>query len=121
MTPLVVKLKRDDQKTFMAGLASLDYIGATLFIGGLTSFLIGISWGGVAYPWGSWHTLVPTILGAFFTILSLIYEVTLAKLPFIDLNIYKNYSAIASLAAAFLQGFLVYQMTHLSSALLILL
>jgi hypothetical protein len=107
MVPLVVKLKRNDQKSFKAGLASLDYVGAILFIGGLTSFLIGISWGGQAYSWSSYHTLVPIILGTFFTALALVYEVKFAKLPFIDLSIYKNYSAIASLAAAFLQGYLV--------------
>jgi MFS family permease len=33
--------------------AELDYVGAALLIGALTSFVLAINWGGVTYPWGS--------------------------------------------------------------------
>lgn len=107
MVPLVVKLKHQDRVTFKAGILLIDYIGALLFTGGLVAFLLGLSWGGIQFSWTSYQTLVPMILGAVVTIVSLIWVARFAKLPFIKLSIYKNYSAIAALGAAFLQGYTV--------------
>lgn len=33
--------------------AELDYVGAALLMGALTSFVLAINWGGVTYPWDS--------------------------------------------------------------------
>ena len=107
MTPLVVKLKQQDRVTFRASLASLDYIGIITFTGGLTTFLVGLSWGGLEFAWNSYQTLVPLLLGLVVLGFSLVWEARLAKKPFIKLYIYTNYSAISGLLAAFLQGYLV--------------
>ncbi|OQV04625.1 hypothetical protein CLAIMM_09480 [Cladophialophora immunda] len=42
----------------------LDFVGLILFGGGLTSFLLGVSWGNNPYPWRSVTVLVPLLLGA---------------------------------------------------------
>ena len=42
----------------------LDIGGAALFLGGLVVLLIGISWGGVIYPWKSGH-VIGMIVGGF--------------------------------------------------------
>ncbi|TKA76207.1 hypothetical protein B0A55_06592 [Friedmanniomyces simplex] len=42
-------------------LKSFDWIGSILFTAGLTTFLIGLNWGGSVYPWSDAH-----VLGAFF-------------------------------------------------------
>ncbi|KAK5527314.1 hypothetical protein LTR07_001086 [Exophiala xenobiotica] len=41
----------------------LDFVGLILFGGGLTSFLLGVSWGNNPYPWRSVTVLVPLLLG----------------------------------------------------------
>ncbi|KIW14512.1 hypothetical protein PV08_07296 [Exophiala spinifera] len=41
----------------------LDFAGLLLFGGGLTIFLLGISWGNNPYAWTSVHVLVPLFLG----------------------------------------------------------
>lgn len=41
----------------------MDWIGAILFVSATTSLLLGISWGGVQYPWASAGALTPIILG----------------------------------------------------------
>jgi MFS family permease len=48
-------------------LRMLDLGGAVLFVGGLVLFLIGISWGGVIYPWKSGH-VIGMILGGVATL-----------------------------------------------------
>lgn len=45
-------------------LKMLDLGGAALFLGGLVIFLIGISWGGVVYPWKSARVIGMVIGGA---------------------------------------------------------
>ncbi|KAF2823433.1 putative MFS drug efflux transporter [Ophiobolus disseminans] len=42
--------------------AELDYLGAALLMGALTSFVLAINWGGVTYPWDSGR-----IIGVFVT------------------------------------------------------
>jgi MFS family permease len=34
-----------------------DWFGSAFFIAAMVSFLIPLTWGGVMYPWPSWHTL----------------------------------------------------------------
>lgn len=108
MAPLVVRIDRRVEKLPPAtALARIDWIGATLFITGLTSFLVGLSFGGTNYPWGSYQTLLPLILGAITTLISLVWEARWATHPFIELSIYKSYSCIALMLTTFLQGFMV--------------
>jgi hypothetical protein len=40
----------------------LDFVGLILFGGGLTSFLLKVSWGNNLYPWCSVNVLVPQLL-----------------------------------------------------------
>ena len=44
-------------------LRELDYLGMLLFVAGLVLFLIGLSWGGVIYPWKSAQTLSTLLVG----------------------------------------------------------
>lgn len=52
-------------RTVKQDLKDLDWIGIFLYSTGLTSFILGLSWGGGLYPWASYHVLVPLILGFF--------------------------------------------------------
>lgn len=41
----------------------LDWIGMILMIIGITIFVIPLSWAGSLFPWASWQTLLPMLLG----------------------------------------------------------
>ncbi|KIX00886.1 uncharacterized protein Z518_09951 [Rhinocladiella mackenziei CBS 650.93] len=43
--------------------AELDYVGVILYAGGLTSFLVGVTFGNSPYPWTSVHVLAPLLVG----------------------------------------------------------
>ena len=47
----------------MQELRQLDYGGIVLFSGGLILFLLGVSWGGTLYPWGSAHVVATLVIG----------------------------------------------------------
>lgn len=44
-------------------LKRVDVVGNVILMGGTTSMLIAIAYAGTRYSWGSWHTLVPLLLG----------------------------------------------------------
>ncbi|KAK5047700.1 hypothetical protein LTR84_006365 [Exophiala bonariae] len=50
-------------KTRFGQFKELDFVGLLLFGGGLTSFLLGISFGGNPYPWRSAIVVAPTVIG----------------------------------------------------------
>ncbi len=49
--------------SWMGALLRIDYLGNVIFVGSITSILIGLVQGGVLYPWGSWKTIVPLVIG----------------------------------------------------------
>lgn len=52
-----------------------DFVGLVLFSGGLLIFLIGLQWGGVAYPWKSGHVIGTLVAGALALIVFVFWEI----------------------------------------------
>lgn len=106
MIPLFVKINTTVKTSFKQKIQRVDWLGSFLFIGGTTSFLIGISWGGIQYKWTSVNTVVPIFVGLFAVILSCVWEARV-KEPVLRGSLFYNVSAIAAYYCAFAQGFLV--------------
>lgn len=85
----------------------VDYVGSVIFVASNTSFLVPLTWGGVSYPWDSWHTLVPLLVGVAGIGLFIVWEERFAKEPLIPLRITKNRSAAVNYLGAFLQGLIL--------------
>ena len=49
--------------TWKLSLARIDYLGNAIFITSVTSILFGLIQGGIVYPWTSWRTILPIVLG----------------------------------------------------------
>jgi hypothetical protein len=106
MIPLFVKINTTVKASLKQKILRVDWLGSFLFIGGTTSFLIGVSWGGIQYKWTSVNTIVPILGGLFGVILSCVWE-TRVKEPVLRGSLFYNVSAIAAYYCAFAQGFLV--------------
>lgn len=91
----------------MSKLGRVDWIGGFFFIGGLTSFLIGISWAGVQYAWNSAATIAPIVVGVASIIIAIAWEVYGAQEPFLRPSLFHSVSAIATYSCALFQGFIV--------------
>jgi len=59
--------RRDYAKQF-------DYIGLVLFAAGLLVFLLGLSWGGSAYPWQSAYVIGPMVAGFVALVVFVLWE-----------------------------------------------
>jgi MFS family permease len=62
------------RQTILAGLSTIDYGGTALFIFGAGLLILGVTWGGVHYPWTSAHVLAPLVIGAVLFISFFVYE-----------------------------------------------
>ncbi|KAK6829254.1 hypothetical protein RU639_003223 [Aspergillus parasiticus] len=85
---------------------SIDWGGGILFLASAGSFLIGLSWGGVQYPWNSWKTYVPIILGGLGLIATMFWERYMTPNPIIHVHLFKSIRQVAAYIMIFLHGFL---------------
>lgn len=104
-------LKLKNKPSFLTALLLVDWIGSFLFIAGTSSFLIGLTWGGVQYEWSAYQTWLPILLGGLATIFSLVYEGYIPTKPFVYLSVWKNPSACLIFVLTIFGGFELY--THL--------
>ncbi|KAI1378051.1 major facilitator superfamily transporter [Hypoxylon crocopeplum] len=95
---------RSKKATAQEKISRIDWLGGFLFAGSATAFLIAISWGGTQHPWDSAATIVPLVLGAVGIIGTVLYEVYLAKYPFLQKDLFRDMSSIIAYIAACLQG-----------------
>ena len=104
--PIVLRL-HVDRGSVKERLLHFDWTGGFLFISSTCSFLIGVSWGGSEYLWSSWRTLTPIIAGFGGITATIVWERYGASRPFLRLELFNSYSALAAYTGSTLQGLLV--------------
>ncbi|KAK2048397.1 major facilitator superfamily transporter, partial [Colletotrichum somersetense] len=107
MVPLFVRLSAE-KSSLGSKLLRVDFPGGFFFIGGMTSFLIGISWAGIQYDWTSLAVIVPISAGAAAVSCCLFWERYGAVEPFLRNSLFYSWSAVAAYLGAFCQGFLLF-------------
>lgn len=95
-------------------LRELDWIGIFLFTTGTVLFLVGLSWGGTRYPWGSAATLC-TLLGGVVTLVGFItYEAYFCRVqPLMPPRLFRNLGFVAIVAVATIGSMIYYSFTVL--------
>ncbi|ROT38299.1 MFS general substrate transporter [Sodiomyces alkalinus F11] len=73
-----------------------DYVGLVLFLGGFLILLLGISWGGVVYPWHSPNVIATIAVGGAAMVAFGLWE-AFAKLeaPMIPIHLFQNGAWVA--------------------------
>ncbi|KAL1883307.1 hypothetical protein Daus18300_000365 [Diaporthe australafricana] len=102
------QLKLVNERSWAKDLGRVDWVGGILFIAGMTTFLLGITWGGVQYSWSSFQTWLPILLGGLVVISSLVYEAFVPSEPFIRLSVFHNVSAAITFFLTLVQGLIMY-------------
>lgn len=98
---------RDSDLSFERRPQRMDWVGALLFVGSTTSFLVGISWGGTQYPWASAATLAPVIVGALGATVFVAWQIHAQPNSLLPTSLFYNASAIAAFYCALVNGFVV--------------
>ncbi len=84
-----------------------DYPGIVLLMLAVVPLLIGLSWGGVQYAWGSAQVVTALAVSLAAVILFVVAE-TRASEPVMPLSIYRNRVVTISLTVSFLTGFAMF-------------
>ncbi|KAF1843499.1 MFS general substrate transporter [Cucurbitaria berberidis CBS 394.84] len=105
---LFVRFKAVEKLTLAQKLKRVDWIGCFLFIGSMTSFLVGLSWGGIQYPWKSAATLVPIILGFLGIVVFGGWQMYAKEHTLLPMSVFYNWSSIAAFYSAFVNGVILF-------------
>ncbi|KAI3400703.1 hypothetical protein diail_1912 [Diaporthe ilicicola] len=90
--------------SFRSKMARFDWIGATVLTGSTTSFLVGVVWGGIQYPWDDWRSWFPIIEGIQGIVGILVYEFFFAKEPMVPPEIFNNRTSIICFILGIIHG-----------------
>jgi EmrB/QacA subfamily drug resistance transporter len=90
---------------------NFDYIGALAMTGGTTMVLLGISWGGVTFPWNSGNVIGTIVGGAVLVIIFAVYE-HFVKEPLIPPVFLRNRAVMSILIAEFFYGAVLLAMMY---------
>ncbi len=92
-------------KTFIT---RMDWTGNTIFIGSITSLLIGLTFGGSVHPWSSWRIIVPITVGCVGWATFHVYESFIKEAnPCLPSHIFSNRTSAAALYMNFLTAMLL--------------
>lgn len=86
------------------GLRSIDWLGMVLIIGGTLTFLLGIEFGSIGYPWTSPAVICLIIFGVVIWILAMLNEWGLANHPVIPVRLFNNWHNVTVLLICFCHG-----------------
>ncbi len=89
-------------------LARIDFAGNAIFAASTVLVLLGVTWGGTAYPWKTANVIVPLVLGFVGFGMFLTYEWTMAKHPSLPGGAVVETTAATVLAVTFLTTLCTY-------------
>ncbi|OBZ65418.1 putative transporter C3H1.06c [Grifola frondosa] len=87
-----------------AKLERVDWLGNFIVISGITLAVIGLTWGGIHYPWDSAHVLAPLIIGLALTCLFFLYERNIPREPTIPWQVVSNRTSFSGYIATTIHG-----------------
>ncbi|KAH8677799.1 major facilitator superfamily domain-containing protein [Xylariales sp. PMI_506] len=95
------------QTSFKSKMKQLDFIGMALFATGSAVFALSLSWAGALYPWNSWKTILPLVIGFLALVGFAIYE-RLPAVPLMPYRLVSSRTAATTLCGAFIHGMVLY-------------
>ncbi|MDA1188637.1 MAG: MDR family MFS transporter [Chloroflexi bacterium] len=82
----------------------IDFFGIALLVVGVSTLVLGLSWGGSSFPWSSPQVIAMVVVAALCTITFIFWEQR-ARNPVMPLGVYKNPIVAVSVFAVFFSGF----------------
>ncbi|KAJ9658280.1 hypothetical protein H2201_007839 [Coniosporium apollinis] len=92
----------------------LDFVGFVLFTGGLAIFIMGLSWGGTVYPWGSSHVIATIVIGFVALAVFVLYDAYVHRGdPLLPIHLFKSRGYLAMVITAMVGSCVYYSMNVL--------
>jgi EmrB/QacA subfamily drug resistance transporter len=104
-----LKLRYRKEGSIWQRLARVDFAGNALLILSVVAILIALTWAGVRYPWSSWRSIVPLVLGGLGLLAFLFYESTAwCKEPTMPMQLFSNRTSVSVFLMSFFHGLMLY-------------
>ncbi|KAJ7579597.1 ABC transporter [Mycena floridula] len=103
--PLGADLSKRSYKDLFQQTLKLDYLGATLVAGAITSLVLALQWGGNTKPWGDKDVIVCFVVAAVLAVIFLSWEIYKGEAAMVPTSIFKTRSVYAIVVYAFLTRF----------------
>ncbi|PQE32885.1 major Facilitator Superfamily protein [Rutstroemia sp. NJR-2017a WRK4] len=106
---LCLKVRYPRNPDWKDALTRVDFAGNAIFIPSIISILLGLVMGGTQFPWGTWHIIVPLILGFLGWVTFHLYESSprLCRQPTMPPRIFKNRTSAVSFVLIFLGSIVI--------------
>ncbi|KAL9108703.1 MAG: hypothetical protein Q9227_006499 [Pyrenula ochraceoflavens] len=110
LLPIFLTLKVDRSST-KSKLIRMDWFGMILLTLGMALFVIAIAWAGQLFPWNSWQTIFPLILGFALLVAFAWYE-RYPKEPAINPRLFANRTSSITFAGSLIHGLLMWMLSY---------
>ncbi|KAI0835064.1 major facilitator superfamily domain-containing protein [Hypoxylon sp. FL0890] len=90
-------------------LRRLDWGGMFLFTVGATCISLPVSWADTLYPWSSWRTLLPLVVGTIAFVVFGLYEAHPVQ-PMLPYRLFKSRTAVVSIIGGTIHGLLLFSL-----------
>lgn len=88
-------------------LRRLDWGGMSLFTVGATCVALPVSWADTLYPWSSWRTVIPLVVGIIAFLAFGFYESRPVQ-PMLPYRLFKSRTAVVSIIGGTIHGLLLF-------------
>lgn len=103
---------RVDTTSIREKLKRVDFIGIAVFVLSCTSFLFGLTAGGVLFPWASANVIVPLVLGITGLVGFWAIENYLVKEPMMPMRVFKERTAFAGYVGTWAHGIILWSIIY---------
>lgn len=109
LAAIFLRLKKLDEP-LQARFARLDWAGSLLFTIGAAAFVLPLSWADNLFPWSSWETIVPLVLGLLVLLGFAFYEAK-PESPLFPHRIFKSRTSLMTVFSGTIHGLIIYPAT----------
>ena len=99
---------RTDSRPVKEKFKHIDVLGVVLFVGSCTSFLFGLTAGGILYSWNSAHVIVPLVIGVVGFVGFYFIEEYVSKEPMLPMVVFKERTAFAGYVGTWAHGVILW-------------
>jgi hypothetical protein len=103
---------KTDTTSIREKLKRVDYIGIIVFVLSCTSFLFGLTAGGVLFPWNSANVIVPLVLGISGMVGFWAIEDFLVREPMMPMRVFKERTALSGYIGTWVHGIILWSIIY---------
>ncbi|KAI9372743.1 major facilitator superfamily domain-containing protein [Aspergillus egyptiacus] len=85
-------------------LKAIDFVGASLALGGTAVLLLGLTWGGGEYPWQSAHVIATLVVGFAVSVVFVLWQWKGARVPLVPMHIFRSRIVDGACLTMFVNG-----------------